>query len=735
MYVSQNLADMDGLGVLKYQWYSDKGVITGATGTTFAPTQTHVGSQIYVRANYTDGFGKAESVFSASTSPVQNVNDAPTGKVTIVGEPWLLQTLSVDTSTLKDADGLPDASELAYQWYADGLAINDANAKTLMLSDDFVGASISVEVSYLDAGDTEELVVSEETAPVLAKDSPTEGTLSIVGLARQGQLLQVQQALSDDDGMGDGPVVLQWLADGQPLIGQTGDVLLLTQAMVNKKISVVATYTDGHGNVGGMTSPQTVAVANVNDAPTGGVTVVGAAKQGVLLKAAHTLADVDGMGDVRYQWKANGVNISGATDQTFTLKQTQVGQKITVAATYTDKFGTVESKSSLSTAAVVTAYSLAASSSSVNEGSTVTFTATTTALSDLPTSGKINYTLTGISASDVEGGALSGTAVIDTQGKAVFTVKLTADLQTEGSETLTANVFGATTKVTVNDVSKSPATDTIAPTVTTFSPADEATAVAVGANIVVTFNEAVQIGTGSIVLKTAAGVVVDTYKSGSSNLNISGSTLTINPSADLGYNAGYKVEFAAGSIKDIAGNSYAGKSDYNFTTAAAVPVFIINSTGINYSTSLVSLSGTLSGTPSVTPSFFHYLSNGVKETVSLMAAGTYSFEIVKDSRWNNDGSYLTVIGAINYLDGTKKDLIGRLNTYMGGVIFSEGLFDFSANDFITNSFDSYLNVGQLIFPPGLSGNIAQIEAGYDFSAVLLKNGKAQVIDPKYLTFP
>jgi len=72
------------------------------------------------------------------------------------------------------------------------------------------------------------------------------------------------------------------------------------------------------------------------------------------------------------------------------------------------------------------------------------------------------------------------------------------------------------------------------------------------------------------VLKTAAGTTVATYEPETSdNLTISGSTLTINPVADLVYSTAYQVEFTAGSIKDIAGNSYAGTTSYNFTTAAA----------------------------------------------------------------------------------------------------------------------------------------------------------------------
>ncbi len=112
--------------------------------------------------------------------------------------------------------------------------------------------------------------------------------------------------------------------------------------------------------------------------------------------------------------------------------------------------------------------------------------------------------------------------------------------------------------------------ETTAPVVTTFSPADEAAGVAVGSDIVMTFSEVIQRGSGSLVLKTAAGAIVATYDAAtSSNLNFSGNTLTINPTANLAQGTGYKLELAAGAIKDLAGNAYAGTSAYNFTTVAA----------------------------------------------------------------------------------------------------------------------------------------------------------------------
>jgi len=110
--------------------------------------------------------------------------------------------------------------------------------------------------------------------------------------------------------------------------------------------------------------------------------------------------------------------------------------------------------------------------------------------------------------------------------------------------------------------------ETTPPVITGFSPADEGFGVAVGADIVITFDEPIQRGAGTIVLKTA-GVVVATYDAATStNLSLDGTTLTIDPIANLGWSTAYKVELAAGAILDLAGNAHAGTTSYNFTTMA-----------------------------------------------------------------------------------------------------------------------------------------------------------------------
>ena len=99
------------------------------------------------------------------------------------------------------------------------------------------------------------------------------------------------------------------------------------------------------------------------------MTITGIAAQGQTLTAAHTLADVDGLGVIAYQWKAAGVNIAGATASSFVLTSTQVGRAITVSASFTDGGGTAESKTSAATASVITSVTGTSAANTLN-GST-----------------------------------------------------------------------------------------------------------------------------------------------------------------------------------------------------------------------------------------------------------------------------------------------------------------------------------------------------------------------------
>ena len=112
--------------------------------------------------------------------------------------------------------------------------------------------------------------------------------------------------------------------------------------------------------------------------------------------------------------------------------------------------------------------------------------------------------------------------------------------------------------------------DSTPPTIASFSPADEATGVAIGGNVVLTFSEAIKKGVGNVVIKDGSDAIVAIYDAASSaQLSVAGSTLTIDPDADLAPGTLYKVQLDPGSVRDLAGNGFAGSVSYNFTTQAS----------------------------------------------------------------------------------------------------------------------------------------------------------------------
>jgi uncharacterized delta-60 repeat protein len=341
---SNTLGDADGMGTVSYQWQADGSNIDGATGATLMLGQAQVGKTIIVVASYTDGDGTHESASSGATAAVANVNDAPTGSVTISGTATQGQTLTA-ANTLADDDGMGTVS---YQWQADGVDIDSAAGSTLLLQQAQVGKTITVVASYTDGGGAAESVTSGATTAVSnVNDAPT-GSVTISGTATQGQALTASNALTDADGLG--TVSYQWQANGADIDGATGATLALGQSQVGKTITVVASYTDGGGAAESVTGSATPAVANVNDSPTGSVTISGPATQGQTLTASDTLTDEDGLGTITYQWLADGANV--ATGATLQLTQAHVGKAITVVASYTDGQGTAESVSGGATAAV-----------------------------------------------------------------------------------------------------------------------------------------------------------------------------------------------------------------------------------------------------------------------------------------------------------------------------------------------------------------------------------------------
>ena len=388
--VTSGISDADGLGTFSYQWLRDGAAIGGATSSTYTLGDADVGAKIRVRVSYTDGHSTAESLTSAETTAVVNVNDTPAGLPTITGTATEDQTLTAVTSGISDADGL---GTFSYQWLRDGVAIGGATSGTYTLGDADVGAKISVQVSYTDGHSTAESLTSAETTAVVNVNDTPAGLPTITGTATEDQTLTaVTSGISDADGLG--TFSYQWLRDGVAIGGATSSTYTLGDADVGAKISVRVSYTDGHSTAESVTSAETTAVVNVNDTPAGVPTITGTATEDQTLTAVTSgISDADGLGTFSYQWLRGGVAIGGATSSTYTLGDADVGAKIRVRVSYTDGHGTAESVTSAETTAVVNVNDTPAGLPTITGTATEdqTLTAVTSGISDADGLGTFSY--------------------------------------------------------------------------------------------------------------------------------------------------------------------------------------------------------------------------------------------------------------------------------------------------------------------------------------------------------
>ena len=236
---TSSITDIDGIptsgiGALSYKWqassdktnWSDSDIVD-ATGNTFTTTQAQVGKFIRVVATYTDNFGTTETVESAPTNNIVNIDDATTGALTISGTGNQGQVLTA-TSTIADIDGIPTsgAGALSYKWQASSISeggwsdIAGATASTFTTTQAQVGKYIRAVATYTDNFGTAETVESAPTDAITYEYEVDplliEGTSTVAPASQTGST----QSFAAGDVNGDG--ISDWIyAIGGPMAGTT----------------------------------------------------------------------------------------------------------------------------------------------------------------------------------------------------------------------------------------------------------------------------------------------------------------------------------------------------------------------------------------------------------------------------------------------------------------------------------------------------------------------------------
>ncbi len=366
---TSGITDLDGVSraSYSYQWIRNDGtagtVMQDATGSTYELSNADLAKTIKVRVTFTDDAGNSEARTSAATEPVTAGPVTATGRPIIRGTPMVGQTLTADTSSIADVNGLTGAT-FTYNWSTISgsneawVRLSSSEASYTVRADD-EGRTVKVAVIFTDDAGYQETLSSAETEPVVGANSPTNspatGLPTIAGTQQVGGTLTADLVeIADADGLDSATFSYQWTRnDGSTdtdIPGAIGDTYELDADDEGKAIKVRVSFIDDARNGEILVSAATEPVAgNPNNLATGAPTISGTPEVGEALTAEiSAIADADGLSSVsfNYQWiSSDGIvntDIEDATDSTYTVDADDEGNAIKVRVTFTDEGGSEE---------------------------------------------------------------------------------------------------------------------------------------------------------------------------------------------------------------------------------------------------------------------------------------------------------------------------------------------------------------------------------------------------------
>ena len=367
-------------------------LIPSETGQTYEVGVTDLGKRLAVEATYTDGLGVREAVYGEAIGPVTSrPTDPPTsssvdlqGTLRIHTPDGLLlgETISADTSGVKNGDSALDLKKIRYQWYTNtrpgrGTAriveIRRATSRELELGRTLIQQPVMVAIGHVDdAGERVESAWTElvGAAPVAGGIPLFVGSASDgcgLGRARNTRISHVIRpgmgllACHDPEGYQPDTESYQWLhvtggtevREGsyvyarESAIPRAVDIGYTVQPSdAGKQIAVRMNYLDGNTAA---RSPRS-GPAGVADAGPPTITATGPIEIGTVL-TANLPTDPAGIDDdtVKYQWQRSAStsdlalsNIPDETERTYTVVDADTGHFLAVKVSYTDNLGTRE---------------------------------------------------------------------------------------------------------------------------------------------------------------------------------------------------------------------------------------------------------------------------------------------------------------------------------------------------------------------------------------------------------
>ena len=301
-------------------------------------------------------------------------NTTATGAPSITGTVQVHETLTADTSNIADANGLSNAT-FAYQWIRGSggtdtdISGSGATVSTYTLTDDDLGKTIKVRVSFTDDDGYAETLTSAATGAVSRPpNEAATGQPAITGTVEVGEALTAgTSGISDGNGTTNVQYAYQWIRGSggtdTDISGATGSTYTLADDDLAKTIRVRVSFTDDDGYTETLTSNATNLLNRPPNATASGQpTIKGTVEVGETLTAdTSDIADANGLSNATYayQWvRSSGgtdTDTSGATGATYTLADEDAGNAVKVRVSFTDDDGYTETLTSNATDIVLVA--------------------------------------------------------------------------------------------------------------------------------------------------------------------------------------------------------------------------------------------------------------------------------------------------------------------------------------------------------------------------------------------
>jgi hypothetical protein len=311
----------DGVQV-GYHWTRGGAPIEGAQGSGYTPLATDALASLRVVATFTaEGF----------TTTTRTSDAIVVAKADFTGAPSAAMAGSVRVgSTVTAVTGSwPEGTTFRFSWrFTDAAGRETVSATTTQAytpTSNVLARKLSVIITGTVPGHN--AVSTRSSLVTIAPGIINAPTPKISGSTAVGSTLQ---AVLGSWGPADS-ITYRWKRNGVGISGATARTYKLTDADLGKKITlVVVVKRSGYTTV----TRTSAATATVTKPFTKVSTpkISGTARAGSVLTAVPgTWSPTPTLG---YQWKRNGIVVSGKTSKTYTLTSADVGAKMTVSITY-----------------------------------------------------------------------------------------------------------------------------------------------------------------------------------------------------------------------------------------------------------------------------------------------------------------------------------------------------------------------------------------------------------------